>query len=1066
MSRRGRRRNRRGRRSRGRDGPRTADSGRREEPSAGSVDASESVSSPPTDDPRGSDGEDGTLVRLSRTAFRLTLWATPVALAVAVFVVSEMQTSTLQAWYFTRVAEETDWELQPGPSASIVFPDFGPTDQRLGYTEVPRMADSLEAHGFEIVRQVRVSERFADVVTQGIFPPYVEKLQGGLTLTDRRGSPFHRSPSPARVYTAFDSIPDLLWRSLLYVENRDFLDPDRPWANPAVEWDRFLLAAGEMALSYLGSDRNVPGGSTLATQLEKFRHSPEGRTASGGDKIRQMFSASLKAYLDGPETLGSQRRIVRDYVNSVPLAAQIGHGEVVGTADGLWAWYGTSFEEANRLLIGEDLAADEEPRRAEVYRQVLSLILAHRRPSYFLVQETGRDELRGLTDTYIRLLESGGIISSALADAAIEATADILPRAPEREPIPFVERKAANQIRAHLLSLLGVPRLYDLDRYDIRASATLDMTWQEGVADLFERLGDPEGVREAGFAEGRILARGDPSKVIYSFTLMETTPLGNVVRVQTDNYDGPLSLSQASRLELGSTAKLRTLVTYLEVIAELHENMVGLAADSLRALSVDRRDVLTAWARDYLLAHPGVDIGELLNEAMNRRYSANPGERFATGGGVQSFSNFDRTYDGSVMTVRQAFQQSVNLPSIRTMRDVVNYFMFRGPGATARILEDVTDPARMEYLARFADREGSEFTRQFYRKYRDIRGEELLNALVRERRMTPLGIAWAFRSVVPEAELPSFSSFVQTHIEGTQLTPEGLEDLYERSDPTPWGLNDLGYLARIHPLELWLVQYLLDHPGADLAEVLEASRDTRQEVYQWLFRTRRRNAQDQRIRTMLELEAFEHIHDAWRRVGYPFENIVPSIGTAIGSSGDRPLALAELVGIILNGGLRYPVVRVDSVNLAPETPFETDLARTNGEAQRVMRAEVAAVVREAMIDVVENGTGRRARGAVTDAGGTPLVVGGKTGTGDNRFQVYGPGGNLIESRVVNRTATLVFFVGDRHFGVVTAYVPGVDAAQFDFTSALPTQILRTVGPVLSPPVLPTGSSDEETAALQ
>jgi membrane peptidoglycan carboxypeptidase len=115
-----------------------------------------------------------------------------------------------------------------------------------------------------------------------------------------------------------------------------------------------------------------------------------------------------------------------------------------------------------------------------------------------------------------------------------------------------------------------------------------------------------------------------------------------------------------------------------------------------------------------------------------------------------------------------------------------------------------------------------------------------------------------------------------------------------------------------------------------------------------------------------------------------------------------------------------------------------------------MRPEVAAVVRAAMIDVVENGTGRRARGAVSGTEGEPLEIGGKTGTGDNRFQVYGPGGNLIESRVVNRTATLVFFIGDRHFGVVTAYVPGEDAAAFDFTSALPSQILRAVGPVLSP----------------
>lgn len=962
----------------------------------------------------------------------------------------EMRTSTLQSWYFSRIGAQVGWTVEPGPSPRIVFPGAGPMDERLGYTALPRMADSLQGEGFRIQRQARVSERFADLVQGGLFPPWREKLQGGLTLTDRRGQVFHRSPSPGRVYADFDSIPDILWRSLIYIENRDFLNSGQPRHNPAVEWDRFLRAVGEMGLSTLGLDRNVPGGSTLATQLEKFRHSPEGRTGSGGDKIRQMVSASVRAYLDGPETLDAQRRIVRDYLNSVPLAAQVGHGEVVGTADGLWVWYGTSFDEANRLLRGEDPQPGDDARRAQVYREALSLLVAHRRPSYYLAQDEGRAELRRLTDGYLRLMASDGVIPEELARAALDAPISLLPRAPERPPVPFVERKAANQIRSHLLGLLGIDQLYDLDRYDVRVSTTLDMTWQQGVADLFRRLGDPSEVRSLGFAVDRLLARGDPAGVIYSFTLMETTPLGNVIRVQTDNWEGPLSLTQAGRLELGSTAKLRTLVTYLEVIAELHEGLSGLPPDSLRSMSIAPRDGLTRWVRDRLLASPGASLADMLSAAMDRRYSANPGERFATGGGVQTFSNFDHTYDGSVLTVREAFRQSVNLVSIRVMRDVVQYFMYRGPGATARILEDADDPARAEYLARFADREGSEFLRQFYRKYRSVPTDSLLDALVEERRLGPQRIAWAFRSVVPDADLERFSEFVQVHTPDSDLTPAGLEDLYRRTDPAPWGLNDLGFLARIHPLELWLVGYLREHPGAALAEVLEASRDTRQEVYQWLFRTRRRNAQDQRIRTMLELEAFQEILAAWRRVGYPFENIVPSYGTAIGSSGDRPLALAELVGIILNGGVRYPVVRVDGVDLAPDTPFETELARRPVEGQRVMRAEVAAVVRDAMVDVVQNGTGRRALGAVTGEDGRPLVVGGKTGTGDNRFQVYGPGGGLIESRVVNRTSTFAFFAGDRFFGVVTAYVPGAAASGYNFTSALPVQIVKTVGPLLSP----------------
>src|SRR3546814_2709793 len=85
--------------------------------------------------------------------------------------------------------------------------------------------------------------------------------------------------------------------------------------------------------------------------------------------------------------------------------------------------------------------------------------------------------------------------------------------------------------------------------------------------------------------------------------------------------------------------------------------------------------------------------------------------------------------------------------------------------------------------------------------------------------------------------------------------------------------------------------------------------------------------------------------------------------------------------------------------------------------ERVLPAAVARAVRSALVDVVENGTGRRARGAFHGPDGGPLVAGGKTGTGDHRYERFGRGGEVIESRVVNRTATFVFFLGDRFFGV-------------------------------------------------
>jgi membrane peptidoglycan carboxypeptidase len=119
-----------------------------------------------------------------------------------------------------------------------------------------------------------------------------------------------------------------------------------------------------------------------------------------------------------------------------------------------------------------------------------------------------------------------------------------------------------------------------------------------------------------------------------------------------------------------------------------------------------------------------------------------------------------------------------------------------------------------------------------------------------------------------------------------------------------------------------------------------------------------------------------------------------------------------------------------------------------------MPAEVAQTVRRALAKVVEEGTAARLAGTLKDPAGQPLTIGGKTGTGDHRFERYGKGGQLLESRVVNRTATFAFYLGDRYFGTLTALVPGEQAGQFGFTSSLTAQILKTLLPQLQPHLYP------------
>jgi hypothetical protein len=100
------------------------------------------------------------------------------------------------------------------------------------------------------------------------------------------------------------------------------------------------------------------------------------------------------------------------------------------------------------------------------------------------------------------------------------------------------------------------------------------------------------------------------------------------------------------------------------------------------------------------------------------------------------------------------------------------------------------------------------------------------------------------------------------------------------------------------------------------------------------------------------------------------------------------------------------------------------------------------------VDVVTRGTARRAFGALRAADGSPLSIGAKTGTGNNRYRVIEPDGRITEDRAIDRTSTVVFFLGDRFFGTITAFVPGPDADRYAFTSALPVQVLTMLGPTL------------------
>ncbi|MDR6411912.1 transglycosylase domain-containing protein [Paraburkholderia terricola] len=973
--------------------------------------------------------------------------------AAARFCQVEIETSRLQARYLSELTRDVGFSVADGPSHSIRFPQTsqGPYDSRLGYALLPSIQQRLLERGFEITSQARSSERMLSLADNGLFLPYVEKDQAGLQLFDGTGAPLFGARFPGRVYDSFEAIPPLIVNSLLFIEDRYLLDPSQPNRNPAIDWGRFSRAVVDQGARVFNHHQSTPGGSTLATQIEKFRHSEGGRTATPPEKLRQIASASVRAYLDGPQTMPARQQIVVHYLNSVPLAAQPGIGEINGIGDGLAAWYGRDFSDVNRILNAPP-TPENLPGQGVAFRQVLSLMIAQRAPSRLL--HSGYVELERLTDSYLRLLANGGIISMPLRDAALSAQVE-LRRAPTRTQSvdSFVSRKAVTSMRSNLLAALGVKSFYELDRLDLQAKGTLNNAVQQAVSERLAAAATRDGAQAAGLVGFHMLRPADdPSKIAYSFTLFERRDGANLVRVQTDSVNQPFDINSGARLNLGSTAKLRTMVTYLQIVSDLHARFAPFSPAELKAVKPDPNDRLTRWALDYFAHTSDRSLQAMLDAAVERKYSASAGETFYTGGGAQTFNNFEAEDNGRILTLHSAFQHSVNLVFVRLMRDIVNYEMMRTTGSSSQWLGD---PAtRKMYLTRFADQESRVYMSRFYTKYHGKTRDQQLALLLLGVRKSPPKVATVLRSVAPDESNAWFNARMRAVLKNTPaatiLDDEDLAKLYGKYAIDRFNLNDRGYISSVHPLELWLVNYLRERPDATLSEIQNASRDVRLSTYSWLFKTRYHATQDRRIKRMVELRAYEAIGKSWQALGYPFATLTPSYAAAIGASGDRPAALAQLIGLIANDGNKVPTESLTQLDFAKDTPYETHFKRAAVAPQQQISPEIAAVMKGLLRDVVTGGTARRLAQGMTFPDGQTLQVYGKTGTGDQRFNVFAKGARLIESRKVNRSATFVFAMGDRFYGTLTAWVHEPYAAHYEFTSALSVQLLKSMAPALQP----------------
>jgi membrane peptidoglycan carboxypeptidase len=803
------------------------------------------------------------------------------------------------------------------------------------------------------------------------------------------------------------------------------------------------------------------GGSTLATQLVKLRHSPEGRTSTVAEKLHQMETAALGVYRNGPDTMAARRDIVVAYLNSMPLASHPGHGEVLGLGEGLANWYGDDFATANRVLRAPAKTPAELARKGAAYRHVLCLVLADRRPSYYLVAHG--EALAKLADYYIPRLADAGIIDRDLAQAALAAGTPS--GAPAAAPAPAEQPSGDPLVRQELQSLLGIANNYRLDRLDMSATATVNVALERQVTHFFDSLATADGLRQQGLTGANMMDAGDPSKVIYSLVLYERGADRSYLRIQADSANAPFDINSGAKLMLGSSAKLRVLVTYLDIMTDLQRRYAPRSAADLAAVAGGAADPLSRWAAQYL-AHAGDrGLAGLLQAAMQRRYSASPNETFFTGGGQATFHNFASNEDGENPTVEEAFERSINLTFVRLLQDVVQYYIAQDVPNAAALLADPQSPDRREYLKRFGEREGLTYLDRFFDDYHGLAPDAILDALAGKIRPNARDLAVAFRTVRPDASADDLYDFLVQHLPKATLASVDLDrlaDIKLNADGTPPANLAIG---GIHPLELWVAAYLYHHPNATRAEVKKESAAARTDAYRWLLKGTDVAQQNARIRTVLEVDAFDDILQVWRGVGYPFGSLVPSLGSALGNSGDRPESLARLVGIILDNGVAESPVTFTHIRFAEGTPYETDMVPDTAKPPQVMAPEAAAVLRQSLLGVVAHGTAGPLRDAMDATHRKPLVIGGKTGTGDNRFATDEVDGQVLDSRAVDRTATFVFFLGEHYFGAITAYVPGAAADDYDFTSAYPVALLKKLAPMLDvPPMAPPAPPKEEMVA--
>ena len=347
--------------------------------------------------------------------------------------------------------------------------------------------------------------------------------------------------------------------------------------------------------------------------------------------------------------------------------------------------------------------------------------------------------------------------------------------------------------------------------------------------------------------------------------------------------------------------------------------------------------------------------------------------------------------------MREAFRDSVNLPFVRLMRDVVDYYVRSCRAIRRALLERPEGPAPRAYLERFAARGRRASSSRASTATTRARARAALARLCAARAADAEGASpSASRSLDPERRLRGVRRAAARRCPRRALSDERLRKLYGSTSRTRFSLADRGYLARVHPLELWLVGYLRANPARRSARCSTRAAASARRRYPWLFSRAPRRAGPPHPHPARARGVPAH-PPQWKETGYPFESLVPSLRDrdrqlrrppvgarrARGHHRQRRRAPADVR--IERAALRRRHALRDGVRAGAREPPSACCAR--GRARRA----------RALCRRGGNGTARRARGSCA-AGRPPRASAARPAPATTGASVSAAGERVIEAR--------------------------------------------------------------------